>query len=305
MQASVSNFPLYLQPWWWDAATGNPEEWQAVEVRSKSGQLLAYWPYLVKKRYGLPLRFASLPPFCPRSGPWLAEPPKGTTASRALNRQWEYINTLEKQLPRLPYFKAKTPYTTQYLMPLQHNGWQVKKRYSYQLPTHELSRPDVEKRFASSVRNKLRLAQKNLSIRPGVTLEELLSLMRQVYKHRKDTAVKFPEAAFSRLFEACNSRGCSVAWTVRDSSNRTSAGGWFAYDHECVYTFILASDPNNRQNGATTLLLSEAINWAIDRQLVFDFEGSHLPGVEKFYRSFGPIPKPYYLISKGILNRLF
>ncbi|MEM8583811.1 MAG: GNAT family N-acetyltransferase [Bacteroidota bacterium] len=303
MQASVANLPLYLQPRWWNAAVGTTDQWQAAEVRDQEGKLLAYWPYVLKRRYGLPISFGSLPPFCPRSGPWLAPPSPKTSASRVLNRQWEHILLLEKQLPRLPYFKAKTPYATQYLMPLLQSGWRAEKRYSYQLPTQISSRSDIEGRFAASVRNKLRLAQKNLTLVNGTDLDELIRLMHLVYAHRKNTKTKFPELAFRQIYQACQYRNCSASWTVKDSSGRTSAGGWFAHDHECLYTFILASDPSNRQHGATTLLLCEAINWAIDHQLTFDFEGSHLPGVEKFYRSFGPIPKPYFLISKGILNR--
>jgi hypothetical protein len=32
---------------------------------------------------------------------------------------------------------------------------------------------------------------------------------------------------------------------------------------------------------------------------VFDFEGSMLKGVEKFFRSFGPTMHPYYTVNKA------
>jgi len=67
-------------------------------------------------------------------------------------------------------------------------------------------------------------------------------------------------------------------------------------------------NPSLRNSGAHSLILWEAIRYVADYAETFDFEGSMLPGVERFFREFGAIQTPYFTISKGklsLLDRVF
>ncbi len=45
---------------------------------------------------------------------------------------------------------------------------------------------------------------------------------------------------------------------------------------------------------ANHTLLNEVLKEFSERDLLFDFEGSDLPGVKEFYEYFGPVNQPYF-----------
>ena len=60
-----------------------------------------------------------------------------------------------------------------------------------------------------------------------------------------------------------------------------------------------------RSSGAQSLILWEGIQFAAAHSKVFDFEGSMVEGIENFFRQFGGVCTPYYVVSrKTILSQL-
>ena len=58
------------------------------------------------------------------------------------------------------------------------------------------------------------------------------------------------------------------------------------------------SDPNLRNSGAMSLCMWEAIKFASTKTKKFDFEGSMIESVERYFRAFGAEQKPYFHITK-------
>ena len=58
-------------------------------------------------------------------------------------------------------------------------------------------------------------------------------------------------------------------------------------------------DPHLRTSGAGSLLIWEAIQRASADSQVFDFEGSMLRPVERFFRAFGGRQTPYPHVSRA------
>jgi hypothetical protein len=46
------------------------------------------------------------------------------------------------------------------------------------------------------------------------------------------------------------------------------------------------------------LVLFESIKFAMQSKRAFDFEGSMIESIEKYFRTFGAIQKPYHSVSK-------
>jgi hypothetical protein len=57
-------------------------------------------------------------------------------------------------------------------------------------------------------------------------------------------------------------------------------------------------DERYNDSGAMSLLFWNAIKLASEKGLAFNFEGSMIPGVERFFRSFGGGLTPVFYISK-------
>jgi lipid II:glycine glycyltransferase (peptidoglycan interpeptide bridge formation enzyme) len=74
------------------------------------------------------------------------------------------------------------------------------------------------------------------------------------------------------------------------------------FDKEICYYLLGGVEKTSGLQGINHLLVSEAIAKAKSLGCgTFDFEGSILPGVEKFFRGFGPELFPYFTINKANL----
>jgi lipid II:glycine glycyltransferase (peptidoglycan interpeptide bridge formation enzyme) len=65
-----------------------------------------------------------------------------------------------------------------------------------------------------------------------------------------------------------------------------------------MYYLFGGMDEAYGDSGAKSLLFWKAINMASEKNLTFNFEGSMIPGVERFFRSFGGELTPVYYIYK-------
>jgi len=76
---------------------------------------------------------------------------------------------------------------------------------------------------------------------------------------------------------------------------------WLKDDHRITYLAPIFSE-KGKQLHVSTFLINELINDFEGQNLILDFEGSRLPGVEKFYLSFGAEPELYYYYKKRFIH---
>lgn len=78
------------------------------------------------------------------------------------------------------------------------------------------------------------------------------------------------------------------------------AGSFCVYDKDVAYYLLGGYDSDNRHHGAGALSLWECIKYANKIGLKeFDFEGSMVPQIEKYFRKFGGTLVPYYRVNKA------
>ncbi len=75
-------------------------------------------------------------------------------------------------------------------------------------------------------------------------------------------------------------------------------------DEKRLYNMMNTTTLAGRKKESNHFLLNAIIEEFSGQDLVFDFEGSDLPGVKSFYESFGPINQPYYKIKYNQLPSL-
>lgn len=76
------------------------------------------------------------------------------------------------------------------------------------------------------------------------------------------------------------------------------AAAYIIWDENSAYYLMGGGNPELRTSGATSLVMWEAIKFASDVTKHFDFEGSMLEPVERFFRAFGAEQVPYFQISR-------
>ena len=74
---------------------------------------------------------------------------------------------------------------------------------------------------------------------------------------------------------------------ARDGNGKLHAVGYFIGDKNTVYYLAGGGDSNLRNSGAMSLLMWHAIKKVSLTSKIFDFEGSMIEPIERFFRSFG------------------
>jgi hypothetical protein len=81
---------------------------------------------------------------------------------------------------------------------------------------------------------------------------------------------------------------------------------FFTFNGLTTYLFS-GTDPEYKQSGAASLLVWEGIQRGCKEHKRFDFDGSMIESIEKFFRGFGATPVPYMNVRRfrpAVLGRL-
>jgi len=76
------------------------------------------------------------------------------------------------------------------------------------------------------------------------------------------------------------------------------AVNFLVYDDNTVCYLMGGIHPDFKDLGGMDVVQFESIKFALESERAFDFEGSMIESIEKYFRSFGGFQKPYFNISK-------
>lgn len=86
--------------------------------------------------------------------------------------------------------------------------------------------------------------------------------------------------------------------------NHLVASGFFLINEGRIHYMFAAPSEEGKKKGAMTFLIDSVIKQYSESDMVFDFEGSSLPNVASFYKSFGSERTSYFHLNMGVFNRL-
>lgn len=157
------------------------------------------------------------------------------------------------------------------------------------------------------------LAKKNLHrakkfglrYRASEDVENAIYLFKDLYSGRTPNVTKKNYQQLLHLAKQMLVKNQAFVREVRlPNSDELLACGLFFKDEKRIYNVASSTLPNGRTMEANHFLFDELIKEFAGTNLVLDFEGSDLPGVEKFYKKFGAILEPYAFIKWNTLPRL-
>ena len=280
---------LFAQDWWLDAACG-PSAWDVAMVGS-GVRVDAALPFAVRRR-GV-FSILSQPPFTPRLGPWIREA-KDTSRSRT---EFRLLAELADALPRFDRYAQNWSYDMTNWLPFFWKGFQQTTRYSYVL-TDLSSEEAIWAGMQSNIRREIRKAsgRYDLRLRDDLDLDVLLRLNELTY-HRRGMAP--PDGAtLRRIDDACRARDCRKLIVAEDKHGRQHAAAYFVWDAESAYYLVGGMDPVLRTSGAMSLVMWTAIRFARGVTKRFDFEGSMVESIARFFRAFGGEQLGYSYVTK-------
>jgi hypothetical protein len=284
---------LFRQSWWLDATAG-PGGWGEVSV-SEGGRCVASLQYAVRRRWGL--TSLGMPTLTPMLGPCLAA--MEGKGGNLLAREKDIVEQLHAQLPKHDYFAQNFAVETTNWLPWHWLGYCQTTRYTYVL---DLTRGEdsLWKGCLPKVRSDARkaTARFGVSVCSDGDLEMFLAVHELTFR-RQGLRSPIERAVIERVDAACAQRGCRRIFAAVDSAGRVHAAAYIVWDASRAYYLMGGGDPLLRNSGAGTLVLWEAIRFAMTVAPVFDFEGSMMESVERFIRGFGATQLPYHRIWRA------
>jgi hypothetical protein len=281
---------IFQQPWWLETLA--PGRWGEASVE-RGGRVIARLPYVVVGRRRP--RALTQPPFTPTLGPWVER--SSTKMATSVSQEMELLAELEAALPRAQAFLQWFSPTMLNALPFHWAGYRLQVSYTYRiegLASEETLWNDLR----GNIRREIRKARKRVEVREDLGLDRFYavvadSLTRQGAKPPKSMAW------LERLDAACASRGARCMLFARDEADRVHAVAYIVWDRSAAYYLMGGGDAELRTSGASSLLMWEAMMRAREVTDVFDFEGSMIKPVERFFRAFGGRQAPYLRVSRA------
>ena len=281
---------IFSQPWWLDAVV--PNQWDVIEIK-KGNNVIARMPYVFKQSR-LGFRMITMPPLTQTLGPAFAS--HHAKYVKQLSEQHKRITNLIEQLPPFDYFSQNFHYTAINWLPFHWHGFQQTTRYTYVI--EDLSNLDtVWKETRENIRRNVRKAKKQLTIRTDLTLDSFLDLNEKTFQ-RQNLSLPYSRELVYRIEQTCTAQNCRKMFFAEDAQGLLHAAVYIIWDENAAYYLMGGADPELRNSGATSFLMWEAIQFAATVTQTFDFEGSMIQPVERFFRAFGAKQKPYFHVYK-------
>lgn len=285
------SIPIFSKDWWLDSVAG--DAWDVVLVE-KGDQILASMPYTMRQRYGL--NVISQPALTQTLGPWLR--PSTAKYARRLSQEKDLLQKLFEQLPKFAHYQQNWHCTRTNWLPLYWLGYEQTTRYTYRLEDLS-SEEQIWGELQENIRREIRKAsnKEGVKVRTDLDIEAFLTLNEKVFA-RQNMALPYTRDFVRRLDKAAAQNQARKIFIAEDEQGRHHAGVYLIWDDNTAYYLMGGGDPDLRNSGATSLCMWEAIQFAATVTKSFDFEGSMLEPVERFFRAFGAVQTPYFSISK-------
>jgi hypothetical protein len=247
-----------------------------------------------ERRWGLPvLRRA---PFTPTCGPFLAVKSQNPVAvleerRKALDAMAAHLDALRPAVCMLPLDRGVSD-----ALPFFWRGYKVIPQYTYLL---DLAQPQdrICKNMSPDRRNDISKAVRDgLTVRPAGNFGEVRDLVLATFGRQEKYVDR--ECLEGILFQYASPSNSFAYVVCREG--RPIATCFVIHDSKTAYYLLGGYRAADRHHGAGALAVWEAIRHAQDIGLhTFDFEGSVLPPIERFFRGFGGRLTPYFTINKA------
>jgi Acetyltransferase (GNAT) domain len=227
-------------------------------------------------------------------GPWIEVSP--AKPARALAHEHELLTELESNLPPAVAFSQQFSPSMLNALPFHWAGYRLEARYTYRL--HGLrSSGDLWAGLRDNIRREIRKARKRVEVVDDLGIERFYDVLSKTYE-RQSIAIPHSLRELERLHAACVAHGAGAMLFARDDAGRVHAAVWVVWDRNGAYYLLAGAAPDLRTSGASSLLAWDAILRAGEHTDVFDFHGSMLQPVERFFRAFGAQQTPYLSVTR-------
>ena len=183
------------------------------------------------------------------------------------------------------------------LQPFIWEGFSPGIMYTYIIQLDK-SLEDIWKAMEDNVRNHIRKARKDgITITKGDDFNQTINLVEKTFA-RQNTKVH-DQPTVSSYNEVLAERSQCKSFLAKDKDGDYIAAAYIVWDNRRSYYLLGGYDSEKSHSGALALVLWEAIEFTKQELGLeeFDFEGSMVPQLERFFRGFGGQLTVRYIVT--------
>ncbi len=286
-----NDLPIFYQPWWLDIVSKN---WDAV-IYKKSNQVIGVLPFEIKKKWGF--TYLLPPTLTPQLGPWLVYP-EGQKNITKLGYEKEIYTYLINNLPKNQLSIVKFSPSLSNTQPFQWKEYETSVKYTFILDSIKEKRDELFNRLSSSTRKNIKKASKIINVVLSKDIDILIELSNKTFS-RQGMKNPYSDDVIKSLFEIIQKKESGKLLVANDHQGNPHAAMLLIWDHQAAYYLMGGADPKFRNSEAMSLLMWKSIEFASEKVDFFDFEGTMVESVERFFRGFGGVQTPYYQLVKA------
>ncbi len=285
------DIPIFSKDWWLDSVCGE-NGWDVV-LFEKGGEIWASLPYQKTKK--AIFEIITMPKLTQTMGVYIKYPPKQKYYKK-LSWEKEVMEILISNLPKVDYFSQNFHHFITNWLPFYWAGFEQTTRYTYII--ENISIEELEKNFETDIRRRRRRKAYEIGIEiiESEDIETFYRLNTMTFA-RQNIDISYSFEFVKNLFEKCKENS-AVKMYFAKYQDEVIAVNFLVYDDNTVYYLMGGIDPSKKDLGAMDAIQFESIKFALESGRRFDFEGSMIESIEKYFRSFGAIQTPYFSISK-------
>ncbi len=260
-------------------------------------KLVAGFYYYCDTKAGIP--FYHCPPYTPHNGFIYKLSSKNFAAQHGeIKRLLAQAATFFDKLSRKGIVRTSFPCEISDMQPFIWEKFKAISQYTYRIPL-EQSIEDIQSKMLAERRNDIKKAIKDgLECELNYDLGLIKNMNERMFQKKSVSASHvYLEKILSEF--ACSTNSYSY---VSRYKGEVIATVFCIYDATTAYYLLGSNDEANKHSGGGALTLWYAIEHAKNTGLkLFDFEGSMIKPIEKYFRGFGGDLIPYYAAVKAPL----
>lgn len=234
----------------------------------------------------------STPPFCPWSGPVMQVNATKAVAARGEEKRLLDAVATALDTQRLPVINAVLGPGTLDVQPFVWKGFELTPKTTYQLDL-SVDETSLWEGLDSKRRNQIRKAEQALPTLEQVAVDTLRAYAET---HLAAKGALHEPAVFNALF---GSEGGGLVGMLAKNDGQANSWYIFQVDGQTIYYLMGGGVPGVQQGEVGSWGMWNCIlKFRTEGKTLFDFEGSMLPDVERYFRSFGGEVKTHHAVER-------
>jgi lipid II:glycine glycyltransferase (peptidoglycan interpeptide bridge formation enzyme) len=281
-----------MQPHWLDNVCEAGMEWDVI-LYEKGGEIRGSFVYVIQKKHGMTL--ITLPKLTQFLGPYIKYP-EGQKYGKRLSWEKEVMNYFIDHLPKYDDFNMNFHHTVTNWLPFYWKGFKQTTRYTYRIDK-DTKTDELSKNLETDIRRRRKKAQHSgVEVVESDDIEQFYRLNTMTFD-RQGIEIPYSLEFIKNLYRKLKEKNACKIF-VATHEKKAIAAAFLVYDTRSVFYLMGGLDSNRKELGGMDMVLYRSIEFALDNRLDFDFEGSMVESIEKYFRSFGAVQTPYHKVMK-------